>query len=161
MKRPKTSRSLLKFHKRKKAHTDAKAIGGFILIVMTIAIIVRLLTPTVSAESTTMYHGQLPESNDRVLTMKEWVKIEVEKAGLDWNEVYCLIQHESGWNDYAYGFNTNKSSDLGLWQINSIHKGTISVEDRFNYKTATKWSIEKRLRDGNWSAWYGWLNYCQ
>jgi hypothetical protein len=38
---------------------------------------------------------------------------------------------------------------MGLWQINSIHKGAIRVKDRFDYKASTKWAIEKRLHDGN------------
>ena len=86
-------------------------------------------------------------------SMREYVLEEVRKAGLDVDYVDRLIQCESTWNNWAYNLNTNGTSDLGLLQINSIHKGTISVEDRFNYKTAIKWAIEKRLRDGNWSAW--------
>lgn len=86
-------------------------------------------------------------------TMREWVLNEVQKAGLDSNYVEKLIQCESGWNNWAYGINTNGTTDFGLWQINSIHKKTISVESRWDYKIATKWAIDKRLRDGNWNAW--------
>jgi len=95
-------------------------------------------------------------------TMKEWVLNEVKKAGLNTNEVDCLIQNESGWNQWAYNVNwSGKTTDIGLFQINSIHKGTISVEDRWNYKTATKWAINKRLHDGNWNAWYGYIYNCK
>lgn len=92
---------------------------------------------------------------DKETTMKEWIKMEVEKAGLDWEEAECVIKNESGWNEYAQGVNNNKTTDSGIFQINSIHKNTISLMDRFDYKKATKWAIEKRLHDGNWSAWYG------
>jgi len=93
-------------------------------------------------------------------SMKEWVRTEIEKAGLSWTEVDCLIRNESGWNQYAYGINTNGSTDFGLWQWNSLHKEKVSVECRWDYKCATKKAIEKRLHDGNWSAWYG-FNKCK
>lgn len=98
-----------------------------------------------------------PEKIDK----KEWVFNEVRKAGLSVEEVDCLIHHESSWNEWAYNLNKNGSTDFGLWMINSIHKNTISVEDRWDYKKATKWSIAKRLRDGNWNAWYGFVNNCK
>jgi len=64
----------------------------------------------------------------------------------------ALISCESKWDDQAKGHNTNGTYDLGLWQINSIHKD-ISNTDKLDYKQATKWAIAKRLNDGNWSAW--------
>lgn len=94
-------------------------------------------------------------------TMREWVKAEIEKAGLNWKEAECLIQNESGWDNWKYGINKNGSTDMGLWQWNSIHKDNVSVECRWDYKCATKKAIEKRLHDGNWSAWYGWVYNCQ
>jgi len=86
-------------------------------------------------------------------SMKEWVRAEIEKAGLNWEEVDCIIQNESGWNNWNNNWNTNGTIDSGIFMINSVHKNTISLEDRYNYKTATKWAINKRLHDGNWSAW--------
>jgi hypothetical protein len=86
-------------------------------------------------------------------TMKEWVLTQVEEAGLDRWEADRIVNGESGWNNWAYNINSNGTTDLGLWQINSIHKKTISVEDRFDYKESTKWAINKRLHDGNWCAW--------
>jgi len=88
-------------------------------------------------------------------TIREYIKNEVEKAGLKWSEVDCLIQNESGWNNWAYNINSNGTTDFGLWQINSLHKKTASVDCRWDYKCSTKWAIKKRLNDGNWSAWYG------
>ena len=96
------------------------------------------------------------------MTMREWVLNEVKEAGLDLEEVDCLIKNESGWNNWAYNVNWNgNTTDMGLWQINSCHKGTISVEDRFDWKKSTKWAIQKRLQDGNWDAWYGYKNNCK
>ena len=94
-------------------------------------------------------------------SMKEYVKLEIEKAGLSWEEVDCLIQNESGWDNWKYGINTNGSTDFGLWQWNSVNKATVSVECRWDYKFATKKAIEKRIRDRNWEAWYGYTNNCK
>ena len=103
--------------------------------------------------------GRLPIAEDRELPMVEWVLNEAVKAGLNRNEVWCLIDEESEWNPWAYNFaNSNGTSDLGLWQINSCHKDAISVEDRFNYKTATNWAIAKILDDEGYGAWYGYRN---
>jgi hypothetical protein len=89
-------------------------------------------------------------------TMREWVEAEVKNAGLDFGEVDCIIQNESNWNNWRYNINKNGSTDMGLWQINSIHKNTCSVECRWDYKCSTHWAIQKRLNDGNWNAWYGY-----
>lgn len=90
--------------------------------------------------------------------MKEWVLNEVAMAGLDVEEIDCLIKNESGWNNWAYNINTNGTTDMGLWMWNSIHKNNVSVECRFDYKCATKKAIEKILHDGNYGAWYGYRN---
>lgn len=84
--------------------------------------------------------------------MRAWVLAEAEKAGLNPKEVDAIIHCESRWDDQAVGYNRNGSNDKGLWQINSIHR--LPDAERLDYKAATKWAIEKRLRDGNWSAWY-------
>jgi len=92
--------------------------------------------------------------------IKAYVLKKVYEAGLNPDEVECIIDHESGWDNWRYNINSNGTTDMGLWQINSIHKGTISVKDRFDYKEATKWAIAKRLHDGNWNAWVGY-NQCR
>jgi len=95
------------------------------------------------------------------LSMKEWVKQEVENAGLNWSIVDCLIQHESEWDNWRYGINTDGSTDMGLWQLNSVHKVTASVKCRWDYKCATHWAINKRLNVGHWNDWYGYKNNCK
>lgn len=94
-------------------------------------------------------------------TMKEWIRNEIEQAGLKWEDVNCLITNESNWDVWATNWNTNGTVDYGLWMINSIHKDTISVKDRYDYKTATKWAINKILRDGNYNAWYAFNKKCK
>ncbi len=84
--------------------------------------------------------------------MKLWVLNEVKKAGLNIKEAEIIINCESRWQPDAIGVNKNGSYDVGLWQINSIHKNMTNAE-KMDYKTATKWAIDKRLKDGSWRAW--------
>lgn len=86
------------------------------------------------------------------LTMKEWVLKQVTDAGLNPVEAETIITCESRWNPDAMGINYNRTADLGLWQINSIHKD-ISNVDKLDYKKATAWAIQKRVKDGHWRAW--------
>ena len=86
--------------------------------------------------------------------MQSWVLRKVKEAGLDPDIAFNIIKCESNWKPEAYGVNKNGSTDFGLWQINSIHKAEISPKERLDYKIATEWAINKRLKDGNWSAWY-------
>ena len=86
------------------------------------------------------------------LPMKEWVLQQVALAGLNPKEAETIINCESRWEPDAMGFNQNHTADLGLWQINSIHKD-ISNADKLDYKKATEWAIEKRMKDGHWRAW--------
>lgn len=87
-------------------------------------------------------------------TDKGYVKHELWQAGLldEWEFVEKMINCESRWKTDAVGVNTNGSYDMGAWQINSIHRN-ISNADKFDVEKATEWSINKRLNDGNWSAW--------
>lgn len=86
------------------------------------------------------------------LPMQEWVLQQVAEAGLNPDEAEIIITCESRWDPDAMGVNYNRTADLGLWQINSIHKD-ISNSDKLDYKKATDWAIEKRLKDGHWRAW--------
>lgn len=84
--------------------------------------------------------------------MRLWVLNEVKKAGLNIKEAETIINCESRWQEDAIGVNRNGTYDVGLWQINSIHKDLTNA-GKMDYKEATKWAIEKRLRDGSWNAW--------
>jgi hypothetical protein len=83
--------------------------------------------------------------------MKKYVLTEIYKAGLNPDEAERIIDCESKWQNDRININNNKTYDAGLWQINSIHK--LNVTDALDYKKATRWAINKRLKDGNWSAW--------
>jgi len=91
-------------------------------------------------------------------SMREWVLNRFKEEGLNVSLIECIIQNESGWDNWKYNINTNGSTDMGLFQINSIHKKTASVECRWDYKCSTEWAIKKIKRDGNYSAWYGIKN---
>ena len=92
------------------------------------------------------------------LTMREWVLNEIKRAGLNPVEADCIITNESGWENWKHNTNSNGTIDTGLWQINSIHKNTISLQNRYDYKKGTAWAINKRLAEGNWNAWVGYKN---
>jgi hypothetical protein len=45
-------------------------------------------------------------------------------AKYSWNQACCkcVVSHESGGNANALNYNTNGSTDVGLWQINNVLK---------------------------------------
>ncbi len=86
---------------------------------------------------------------DDEIPMKLWVLQRVWDAGLNPNEADCIITKESNWKEDAI----SKTNDFGLWQINIQHKNQIAVKEMFDYKKATSFAINKRLKDGNWCAW--------
>jgi hypothetical protein len=97
------------------------------------------------------------------LTDKEYVLEQFRLNGLDPKDADCLITSESGWRKNAWNVNNNGSVDNGLYMINTINtkgKHPISVPDAYDVVKATRWTIEKRLRDGNYNAWYGYLANC-
>ncbi len=111
------------------------------------------IIPGISIFTSKQDNSSVIEAVDEIESIRDYVLNEAKKVGLNPNEVDKIIQCESRWDPKAIGHNKNGSSDSGLWQINSIHK-TLTLADKLDYKTATKWALEKRLRDGNWSAWY-------
>lgn len=94
--------------------------------------------------------------------MKEWVKWKTGQAGLKWEDVKCLIDHESGWREMAYFINRGeKSLDRGLWMWNDKWNSHISNECSFDFKCSTIEAIKKIKHDGNYNAWYGYKNNCK
>jgi len=88
-------------------------------------------------------------------SMKEWIKNEIEKAGLDWNTASKLIECESKGNPDAHAVNwDNKAGvDRGLWQISSLYHKEVSNECAYNYKCSTKEAIRIYKEWGGWGAW--------
>ena len=87
----------------------------------------------------------LPISQNRPI--KEYVDWSAKQAGLSPDYVFNLIECESQWNGKVVSY----TDDYGLWQINSIYR--LTIEQMLNPYFSTKWSIKKRLNDGNWNAW--------
>ena len=113
----------------------------------------RFIENPVPAYAIAEVNAKRETQTQEILTMKEWVLKTVAEAGLNPDKAENIIQCESSWDNWKYNVNTNGSTDFGLWQINSIHKNTASVECRWDYKCSTYWAIQKRLNDGNWEAW--------
>lgn len=87
---------------------------------------------------------------------KGYLNCQAYQGNITWAEhdrLYKIIECESKWNPEAMNTkNKNGSYDMGLLQINSIHKN-ISNSDKLNYKKSIDWAIKKFKRDGNFNAW--------
>ena len=102
------------------------------------------------------------QEKDKELSVKEYVKQEIEKAGLNWKVAECVISRESNFNPNAIG----ETKDYGLMQYNIQHikSGFISLECAGNVECSLKKAIEKVKKDGQWCGektgkgctWYGY-----
>lgn len=146
----------MKYNTKRRIAKRNKIQAGFLIIYFSICwfAICKASEPILAETYIQVEHEKevqiYPEPDTEV---KRWVLTRIYEAGLNPSEAECIIDHESKWNEWATNWNTNETIDYGLWQINSIHKASISVEDRYDYKKATEWAIQKRLNDGNWNAW--------
>lgn len=71
-----------------------------------------------------------------------WIKEQWQtRTNAKWENIYAVIQGESGWNSDAWNCNNNGSLDLGLYQGNSIHK-ELTPSCALNTVCATNWAIE-------------------
>lgn len=88
--------------------------------------------------------------------IKQYVIEKALENKLDPLELIAVIQGESGFNENAYNINTNGTVDLGIAQWNSIHikSGFITIKCAGDTKCSIDKMIEKRIKDGNYSAWY-------
>lgn len=66
----------------------------------------------------------------------------------------AIATAESGGNSAAYNINTNKSTDRGLWQINSVHGNQSTFDVMGNARAAVAISNNGR----NWSPWTTYTN---
>jgi len=110
-------------------------------------------------------HTSIPsESSDTVeeLSPKEYVFKEVEKE-LGFDEAVFAVSmiggcENKGWRTDIVIIESNGTVSLGLWQINTIHNNPdsttyISNADKLDLEKSTAWAINKRIVDGDWSAW--------
>ena len=94
--------------------------------------------------------------------MKEWVKWKTGQAGLKWEDVKCLVDKESRWDDMAIYDNPNGAGvDRGLFMFSSIWHKEISNKDAFDYKKATEHFIKIVKKDKNYHQWWGYVNNCK
>lgn len=85
---------------------------------------------------------------------KGYLECQAYQKKIDWpthDKIAKIINCESRWNPDAYHVNTNGTVDLGLVQINSIHKN-ITNADKLNFKKAINWMIAKVNKEG-FGAW--------
>jgi hypothetical protein len=60
---------------------------------------------------------------------------------------------ESGWNDKAYNFNTNKTGDYNLFQVNSLWTKVFGTLYQHNWIENIRVAHEIYLRSHNFNAW--------
>ena len=142
-------------------------INNGLLIGMVIIIILGALTFGLFQILTLLERLQSPEANQAItsvivprkaeakeLSMKEWVKQEIEKAGLSWEKVNSIIECESNWRDDICIIEPNMTISCGLWQLNTVHnKKGLTNACKTDYKCATKYAIKLNREWNGWSAW--------
>jgi hypothetical protein len=101
----------------------------------------------------------------RYLTLKEreWVLDTCERSGLKREDVACLIQNESSWdeNGWLTNWDNRAGTDRGLFAFNSIHHGEVSNRCAFNFVCSTYEFIRVTKANGNYNAWTGYVKNCK
>ena len=97
------------------------------------------------------------------LTVNEYVKQEIEKKGLIWKDVSCLLDNENySRNVYKIYDNPNGAGvDRGLFMISSYWHPEVKDECAFNKECSTRWFIKTVLQDKNYHQWHGYTKNCQ
>jgi hypothetical protein len=122
-----------------------------------------LLTKVIKTK-VAMASGITPSTEVEPTEMKEWVEWYVEGKDLDFNEVSCLIEHESGWQPDRMAYNIGKKGvtvDRGIVQINDYWHDEVSNECAYNYRCAIKELVRIRKADGNFNQWHGYTSNCK
>ena len=90
---------------------------------------------------------------EKMTPMELWVWEEVEKAGLDPNKAFRVVECESGWQPEASFINQKHNSiDRGLWMINSYYHSEVSPSCAYDYKCSTKHAI-RIVKERGWREW--------
>ena len=115
-----------------------------------------LISPLVIGPVAKPVYASEPEYKVSCENPKGYLECQAHQGKITWKQYdrfVKIIQCESGWNPDAVNTkNKNGSYDMGLLQINSIHKN-ISNADKLNYKKAIDWAIAKVKKDGGFGAW--------
>lgn len=135
-------------------------VAGFLLDCLILKVYYFVLNPVGSYALAEVRVPDKPilKEKPQSIAIREYIRSEILKAGLDPIEVDCLHDHEADYNPNAFNINSNNTIDIGVWQINSIHikSGSITLQCAANYECATQWAIKKRLKDKSWNAWVGY-----
>lgn len=150
----KTKRFLAKNKKLRKAiykFYSLAAVSLFTLIMVS-GVVIALKGIIYHQEPINAVYAQIEAKNE--VSMEQWVfdTLESELGLQDAIKGVGIVSCESNWREDIGIIEPNNTISYGLWQINSIHKD-ITNANKLDYKEATKWAIEKRKEDGNWSAW--------
>lgn len=138
----------------KKSYTKAKVYTLLVTLSLATGLIIgnRVYTEyTIDglANISAVHAAELPA---KPVDVKDYAWEQAKAHGLDPVTFIVVLFGESGFKPDAININSNKTVDLGIAQINSIHKD-ISTVDKLNPYKAIDWAIQKRLHDGNYSAW--------
>ena len=88
------------------------------------------------------------------LELSIWEQISTITGGHNVNVLYNLAKCESGLKEDAVGTNTNMTSDLGFYQINTVHKD-ISNACKMDLECSTRWTNNK-INEGYGHIWVCW-----
>ena len=86
--------------------------------------------------------------------MEEYLISALEQADLSVIEAFKVIDCENKkWDAETVYVNTDKSLDIGLFQLNSKWHPYISIMDKFDWKKNIDYAIQLRLKDGSYRQW--------
>ena len=125
-------------------------LSAFLLGVMVIGISGELKAYKVDT-STPPHKEKLKEYSN----IKGYIIEQAEKNNLDPMDLFAILICESRLNENAINVNNNGTVDLGISQWNTIHlkSGFIDLKCMADARCSIDKMVEKRLRDGNYSAW--------
>ena len=110
-------------------------------------------TPNASIHDTnTYYKAIVPSMSFTGGALQDYVWQRAVENGLDVWDVMATVRGESSFNPYARNHNKNGTWDIGLWQINDVHR--ISVELRLDPYWSTDWAMVKwKVNPSIWVAY--------
>lgn len=129
---------------------------GYKIIATTSVVAIIILTFNVYSVALVEY-GRRSVHTEVKTEAKKSVRERLDKLTLDNRSVlYNLIQCESGWNEFATGYNvSSKSYDRGLLQINSKWHSEVLDECAYNATCSASWA-DQMITSGHGSEWTCW-----
>ena len=156
IKKGKYTKKDLKYWSIKSINKYSMTIWYSLIVIMTLFIMWAIISHTVNSKPlVSPVYNPIKQAEAKE---KEFISCETPKGYLEckayegvitWAEHETLskiIKCESGWNDQALNKNTNGSFDLGLFQINTVHKQKNS--DMLNFKKNIDFGIKLFKKQG-------------